>query len=143
MATVVDTETMARVASEAALSRRARNVTMVDLRGLGAFTDFFVICTGTSDTHAAGIAEIVYQRMREEGHRLLHREGSRRSAWTLLDYVDTVIHVFTREAREFYALERLWAEAPTTVLEDDEAPLDTEWDDVDDEPRPLTARDFV
>ncbi len=143
MAIAVDTQAMAQVAAEAALSRRARNVTLVDLRGLGAFTDFFVICTGTSDTHAAGITEIVYQRMREEGNRLLHREGTRKAAWTLLDYVDVVVHVFTAEGREFYALERLWGEAPVTVLEDDEAQVDPTWEDADAEPRPFTARDFV
>ena len=143
MAIAIEAQEMANVAGEAALSRRARNVTLVDLRGLGAFTDFFVICTGTSDTHAAGIAEIVHQRMREEGNRLLHREGERKAAWTLLDYVAVVIHIFTAEAREFYALERLWGEAPVTVLEDDEAQVDPSWEDTAEEPRPLTARDFV
>jgi ribosome-associated protein len=143
MATAVDSETMAKVAAEAALSRKAQDVTLIDLRGLGSFTDFFVICTGTSDTHASGIAEIVHHAMRGEGHRLLHREGSRQAAWTLLDYVDTVVHVFTREAREFYSLERLWGEAPTTVISDEDADLDPTWEDTADEPRPLTARDFV
>ena len=92
---------------------------------------------------SAGIAEIVHQRMREEGNRLLHREGERKAAWTLLDYVDVVIHIFTAEAREFYALERLWGEAPVTVLEDDEGQVDPTWEDTAEEPRPLTARDFV
>ena len=143
MATAVDTEAMAKVAAEAALSRKAQDVTLIDLRDMGSFTDFFVICTGTSDAHASGIAEIVHHRMREEGHRLLHRGGSRQSAWTLLDYVDTVIHVFTREAREFYGLERLWGEAPTTAISDENADIDPTWEDAADEPRPLTARDFV
>ena len=122
-------EALAHAAAEAAASRRARNVTILDLRGLAAFTDFFVICTATSDTHAAGIADIVEESIEESGTKPWHREGSRGDRWMLLDYIDVVVHVFLADAREFYGLERLWADASPTVLEDDEVQVDTDWEE--------------
>jgi len=98
------------VAAEAALSRKALDVRLLDLRGIASFTDYFVICSGTSDTHIEGIADAVREAMDEAGERLWHREGPRKSEWVLLDYVDVVVHVFTRSAREQYDLERLWSE---------------------------------
>ncbi|MDA1192412.1 MAG: ribosome silencing factor [Candidatus Poribacteria bacterium] len=113
-------ERLAHLAADAALDLRARNVTLLDLREMNTFTDFFVICTGTSDTHIEGIVGRVMERMKEAGETLLHREGHRRANWILLDYVDVIVHVFSRESRAFYGLERLWGDATRVDLGDDD-----------------------
>jgi len=132
-------EQLARHAAEAAVSRRALSVTILDLRGRATFTDFFVVCTATSDTHGEGVAEIVIEKMREVGERPWHSEGDRHAQWRLLDYVDVIVHIFASEAREFYALERLWSEAPATVIKDDRVGADPEWEEQADATPGLTG----
>ena len=85
---------------------------MLDLRGLCDATDFFVIATGTSDTHVRSLAEKVIETMRQAGRRPHHVEGLTSGRWVLLDFVDLVVHVFHPTLRDFYQLERLWADAP-------------------------------
>ncbi len=131
-------EALAHTAAEAAASRRARNVTILDLRSLAAFTDFFVICTATSDTHAEGITNIVAESLEATGAKPWHREGSRGDQWMLLDYIDFVVHVFLTDARQFYGLERLWGEASATVLDDDEVQVDPDWEDEDTDAPSIT-----
>ena len=131
----------ANVAAEAALSRKAADVAVLDLRGIASFTDYFVICSGTSDTHAEGVAEAVQEKMKAAGCRLMRREGRRKSDWTLLDYVDVIVHIFVGEVREQYGLERLWADAPSERLTGEGIEIDAEWDDAE-EAASFTARDF-
>ena len=121
----VKSQQIAQLAAEAALSRRANDVVILNLQGIASFTDFFVICSGNSDTHLQGISNAILEKLKENAVELWHREGSRDDNWILLDYVDVVVHLFLREAREFYNLERLWADAPTVelpeaLIEDDE-----------------------
>ncbi|GIX07627.1 MAG: hypothetical protein KatS3mg115_2030 [Candidatus Poribacteria bacterium] len=123
-------ERIARLAAEAALSRKAQDVLLMDLRGLATFADFFVLCTGTSETHIEGITDIVLERLEEAGERPWHAEGARGAQWVLLDYVDVVVHVFSREARLFYGLERLWADAKQVPLSDEGVPVDPRWEAV-------------
>ena len=90
---------------------------VLDLRRLKVFTDYFVICHGTSSRHALSIADAVEERLakdlkREPGHV----EGRRVAEWVLLDYIDFVVHVFTEEKRAYYGLERLWGDAPRLAL---------------------------
>ena len=86
---------------------------VLDLRGLSDFTDYFFICHGSSDRQVLAIAEAVEERLLAElGIKAGHVEGRRTGDWILLDYIDFVVHVFTREKRAFYALERLWGDAP-------------------------------
>ena len=133
----------ARIAAEAALSRKALNVAVLDLRGIASFTDFFVICSGTSDMHAEGLAEIVREKMKDAGQKLMGREGRKRGDWTLLDYIDIVVHIFVGETRELYGLERLWADAPSEQMSGDDIPVDPEWKPpIEEEERVFTARDF-
>jgi ribosome-associated protein len=112
----LNSQQIAQLAAEAALSRRANDVVILDLRGIASFTDFFVICSGNSDTHLEGIFNAILEKLDENAVELWHREGGRHDNWLLLDYVDVVVHLFLREAREFYNLERLWADAPTVEL---------------------------
>lgn len=84
-----------------------------------AFTDFFVIATGTSERHVHSLADTAVEAARQLGVRPLGVEGARGSRWTLVDLGDVVVHIFLREARDFYALERLWADldAPEPATE--------------------------
>ncbi len=90
---------------------------MLDLRGLSEATDFFVIASGTSDTHVRAVAEHAMELLAGAGRTAHHAEGLTAGRWVLLDYVDFVVHVFHPSAREFYQLERLWADAPCLALE--------------------------
>lgn len=86
----------------------------MDLRGLTSATDWFVLVSGESDIQTRSIAERIEERLaRDLDTRPWHVEGLKQTRWVLLDYVDFVVHVFHREARSFYDLERLWADAPT------------------------------
>ena len=105
-----------RVVLSAVEDRKARDVTVLDLRGLHDAIDFFLIASGTSDTHVRGIADLVQERMRQAGWGAHHVEGLGGGRWVLLDYIDVVVHLFHPEARAFYQLERLWGDAPELSL---------------------------
>ncbi len=113
---------IAEIGAEAALDRKANNVVILDLRGLSSVTDFFVICSGNSDTHVEGIADVIEEKLDEHNVRLWHREGGRRASWILLDYIDVIVHIFTEHARELYSLERLWGDAPKIAYDEDGKP---------------------
>lgn len=113
---------LAQLAAEAALDKKARDVVVMDLRGISGEVDYFVICTGDSDLQIKAIVESVVDTLREKADELpVHREGQPgRSRWIVLDYFDLAVHVFGRDTREHYDLERLWGDAPMeTVTEDD------------------------
>jgi ribosome-associated protein len=101
-----------------AIAKKARNVVLMDLRKKSGATDFFVICTGDSDTHVKAIADAVLGGMAQSGQDAWHSEGFRVRQWILLDYVDVVVHVFHKEVRNFYNLERLWSDAKIHPVED-------------------------
>ena len=104
-------------AVELARDRKARDVTVLDLRGLSSATDFFIIATGTSDIHVRSIAEHVIEELKKSDVRPSHVEGLRAGRWVLIDYIDFVVHVFHPAARDFYQLERLWGDAPELATE--------------------------
>ena len=101
-----------RIAVDALETHKARDLVVLDLRGLCDATDFFIIASGTSDTHVRALAESVVEGLRQGGERPHHIEGLPGGRWVLLDFVDFVVHVFHPSLREFYQLERLWADAP-------------------------------
>ena len=106
-----------RVAARAALEKKAAELRVLDLQGISGVADFFLICSGTSSTQIETIVEEIRRALRAEGVRERHREGTPESGWLLLDYGDVVMHVFLDETREFYALERLWGDAPLLSVE--------------------------
>lgn len=112
---------LARLAIDAAHDKKAKDVTVMDLRGISGEVDYFVIATGESDLQIRAITEGVVQRLREDaGERPLHREGvPGTSRWIVLDYFDLVVHVFDPELRDYYDLERLWGDAPTERVAED------------------------
>jgi ribosome-associated protein len=107
-----DTQIRVREAVAAAEDRKAIDLKVLHLARISDFTDYFIICSGTSERQVQAIANGIEERLREDGARPLHIEGYNRGQWVLLDYGDLVIHVFDGQTRGFYALERLWADAP-------------------------------
>ena len=103
--------THVRAAISAAQEKQAADVILLDLEGLGAFTDYFVVCTGFSSRQLEAICEEIEERLERSGTRLQHREGKSGSDWMLLDFGGLIVHVFTERARHFYDLERLWRAA--------------------------------
>jgi ribosome-associated protein len=99
------------VAIEAAQSRKATDVIVLDLKKTAAFTDYFLICTGANARQVQAIADAVEDALKAKKIRPTHVEGHQRAEWILLDYFDFVVHVFSTHARQFYGLERLWGEA--------------------------------
>ena len=100
-----------RTAISAAQEKQAADVVLLDLEGLGAFTDYFVICTAFSSPQLTAICDEVEEKLERIGVRRLHREGKAGSDWMLLDFGGLIVHVFTERARHFYDLERLWRAA--------------------------------
>ncbi len=100
-----------RAAVEAAQEKKAGDIVVLDLRGLASFTDYFVICTGTSHRQIESVADEVEASLRALSQRPTHKEGYPRGEWVLMDYVDFVVHIFTPKSREYYDLERLWGDA--------------------------------
>lgn len=109
-----------RLAVEAAQAKKAGGITVLDLQGLAAFTDYFVICTGYSTPQMKAICdeieEVLYREMKRAPE---HREGHRSAEWALLDFGSLIVHVFGEPARRYYDLERLWRSAPSLVLSDE------------------------
>jgi ribosome-associated protein len=99
-------------AVQAALDKKAEDVVVLDLRKAGGFTDFFVICTGNNARQIHAIADGIEDTLRTGlGERPALAEGVEKSEWILLDYFNFVVHVFSRDCRSFYGLERLWGNA--------------------------------
>lgn len=114
-----DTIEIVKAAATAAVSHRAQNPVILDLRELDCFTDFFGIFSGISDIQVEGISDAILKELEENwDQQPWQKEGSQRADWILLDYVDFVIHIFIDEKRSYYNLERLWAEAPNLELPD-------------------------
>jgi ribosome-associated protein len=109
-----------RLAVEAAQSKKAGGITVLNLSGHAAFTEYFLICTGHSTPQLQAICNEIEQVLYREMKRTPeHREGHRSAEWALLDFGGFIVHVFGEQARRYYDLERLWRAAPSLVLPDD------------------------
>ncbi|WP_028307643.1 ribosome silencing factor [Desulfitibacter alkalitolerans] len=102
---------IAREAAKAALDKKARDVVILKMDDVTIITDYFVICTATNRTQAQAIADNIEDVMKENGMKILHREGLKEAAWILLDYGSVVVHIFQEDMRRFYDLETLWGDA--------------------------------
>ena len=107
-------------AIEAAQGKKASELVVLDLRKASAFTDYFLICSGTSDRQVTTIAGHIEETLRKEGTRPFVVEGVRDGRWVLLDYADMVVHVFLDEVREFYKFDRLWGSAAEIPVPEDQ-----------------------
>ena len=98
--------------------KKGMNIKLLKIDKVSSLADYFLICTGTSNTHVRTLCDFAEYTLEELGEPMLGREGHRGNSWELLDYGTIVVHVFTEEAREFYSLERLWADAEQIDLSD-------------------------
>ena len=109
-------ELLARRIAGVALDKKARDVVVLDMRGVVTYTDFLVIATGNTERQTKAIEDAIYQDMKhgEDGPRRVPErvEGATEARWILMDYLDVVVHVFTPAARDYYRLETLWGEVP-------------------------------
>ena len=112
------TQHMAETAAQAAAGMFARDVTIIDLRDVVSYTDYFVVASAETERQTRRIVEEVLDKMREEGYRPRSRRLDEGTAWISLDFLDVVVHLFTDEARDYYRLESLWRGAPQTRWED-------------------------
>ena len=109
-----------RLAVEAAQNKKASQITVLDLSGVGAFTDYFIICTGFSTPQVRAICEEVEEQLFKHQHRSpRHREGRGSAEWCLLDFGGFILHVFSEQARRYYDLERLWRASPKLEVADE------------------------
>ena len=118
-ATTATTSIAAQVQKAAAilLDRKANDVVLLSLKGVSDMTDYFLIASGTSDTHVRALGNAVLEDMKKEaGQMANHSEGLQQGRWVLLDYVDFVVHVFHPTLRNFYQIERLWADAQVVPI---------------------------
>ena len=99
-------------------SKKGMDIQLLKIDRVSSLADYFLICTGTSNTHVKTLCDSAEYTMEQLGEKMLGREGHRGNSWELLDFGCLVVHVFTEEARQFYALERLWADAEKVDLKD-------------------------
>ena len=109
---------VALLVAHAGLDKKAEEVTVFDVRGLSSYADYLVIMTAESDRQSGAIADNVDFKLKTAGHTKVSVEGYETGTWIIVDYGDVVTHVFGREARSFYDLEGLWADAPRFVVKD-------------------------
>jgi len=111
-----DSEQLNQLIVEGIRDKKGKNIVQLDLRKLGdAPADFFIICEGDSNTHVKAISDSIYKKVKDEMNTMpSHTEGSSNAKWVLMDYFNTVVHVFYPETRQFYELENLWSDAETT-----------------------------
>jgi len=106
-------------AIQACLDKKAEALTILEMeKGAGAFTDYFLLCSGTNPRQIQAIADEVELRLKGAGLRPTHIEGYNQAEWVLIDYVDFVVHIFSEKARKFYDLERLWKSAKRLATSD-------------------------
>ncbi|MEE9311419.1 MAG: ribosome silencing factor [Planctomycetota bacterium] len=109
---------LARAATEACAKLKATDIKLLDVNGLTIISDYFVICTATSDTNARGIADEVKKHLRETAEQMpIGMEGTDSGWWVLLDYGDIVVHIFQDAARKYYAIDETWADAKVIDIE--------------------------
>jgi ribosome-associated protein len=111
----------AQLIADAALDRKAEDLVALDVREIASFTDTFLFATGGSDRQVRAIADSIVEALREAGDPVLGVEGYDEGRWVLIDANDAIVHVFVREAREHYGLERLWSDAPEIPVADEAA----------------------
>lgn len=114
----MEAKELATAICAAASDKKARDIVTMDMTQLTPTCDAFVVCSANTATQVRAIADNIEEKLAEAGVSFLHKEGYREGEWILMDYGDVVAHVFLQEAREYYALEHLWSDAPLTPYED-------------------------
>lgn len=115
-ATRLTAEDLARRCADLAADRRAEDIIILDLRDLSSVADYFVVASADASVQLRAVADRIEEGIESQGEQIWHREGYQNSQWIVLDYVDVVCHLFLKEKREFYQLERLWGDAPRIAV---------------------------
>jgi ribosome-associated protein len=115
--TRIDSLGLAEMTGALALTKKAEDVVLLDLREVSAAADYFVIVSGGSDVQVKAITDAIVEGLEQAGTPVWHVEGYSNRRWVLIDLIDVVVHVFHHEAREFYGLERLWGDSPARRIE--------------------------
>ena len=113
-------ENSQQIASQIAdlmIDKKALDIQILDVRGLTTLTDFFVICTSESQPQSRAICNHIEDEMLKEGIKPWHKEGVEKLDWVLIDFVNIVVQIFSRESREYYDFERLWGDAKITKVD--------------------------
>lgn len=114
---------IARLCAKYADDKKAGDIQLLDLRGLSPVTDFFVICTATSNPHLRAVRDEIVEQMRDEqGQKPMFSDGTHESQWLIVNYPNVLVHILSPEKREYYALEQLWGDAPRLEWQSTEAP---------------------
>ncbi len=108
----------AKLAAKAIDSKKGAQIKVIKVDGLSVIADYFVIATGYSSTQVKALADEVEFRLKEAGESVSHIEGHKNDTWILLDYVDVIVHVFSEEAREYYDLDKMWADGEAIDISD-------------------------
>ncbi|MBQ1546522.1 MAG: ribosome silencing factor [Clostridia bacterium] len=108
----------AKCAAKAADSKKADNIRVIKVENVTTIADYFVIATGFSSTQVRAIADEIEFQLKEAGETVSHIEGHKNDTWILLDYVDVIVHVFSEEAREYYDLDKMWADGEPVDISD-------------------------
>lgn len=116
-----DSQEMVEIITEALLSRKGKDITLLDVSELTTLTDYFVVCHGTSDVQIKALADAVEEDMREKsGEKAWKKEGLQGRSWVILDFVNIVVHILSKEKRDFYGIERMWNDAKITHIENED-----------------------
>lgn len=118
----MESKELAQRISQLALDKKGNDIIILDLKKLSDVTDYFVIVSCESDIHVKTIANFIEDELKKEKIRVWHKEGYSKLNWVLLDYIDVVTHIFRPDTREYYGLEKLWADAKITRVEDHATP---------------------
>ena len=116
--TVENSQQTASQIADLMLDKKALDIQILDVRGLTTLTDFFVICTSESQPQSRAMCNHIEDEMLKEGIKPWHKEGIEKLDWVLVDFVNIVAQIFSRESREYYDFERLWGDAKITKVDD-------------------------
>lgn len=114
----MNSKQLAEKISDAIFNKNGYDVKLLDIHIVTTMTDYFLICSADSETQVKAISDEIENKLKDEGIKCWHKEGYKSLSWVLLDYVDVVVHIFKKDAREFYNLEKLWGDAVITEMED-------------------------
>ncbi len=112
------TKILAKKLAKLAFIKKAHKITLIDLRKISDVTDFFIICSGDSDTQVRAIANSIMEEVKKLNISSYHFEGFENAEWIIIDFVDIVFHVFQNKTREFFNLEKIWGEAKQDILQE-------------------------
>ena len=115
----MESKELAELITELPLEKKGKQIVKLNLTGLTSMTDYFIILTADSGLQVKAIADHIIRQSKNKGIKIYHKEGFESLRWVLLDFVDVIVHIFRGETREFYGLEKLWADAKMELVTDE------------------------